>query len=288
LDEQSDGLKQLDEELNKSLSPFTTRPTDVTGPSSYQVPRVPIAQSRRSKEEIEKARGWVWDAEAATSGSSKEDSSLFPGFMPKSASDTKRSSWDQLSNKGRERLDNSSSRSPSQSNARNNDGSDDDTALPGGIGEAARSLKRRIETESVGSIFNTPAPQSTVLDFFGKPVDNLPNPAQVQAHKDYMDEYRKIIGGSTLESVANQNLLKSAAVTAGNNQSLDTLPGSSHSDGLAFTPGAGSPSLSPGTLPDANATILNQWNPLYTPPKTDSPKPAPFFSPPVEIPRRKF
>jgi hypothetical protein len=287
LDDQQDGLKQLDDELSKSLRPFTTRQSvDPALPSSYQAPRLPVAKSRRAKEELEKSRGWVWDAEAATSGDSREDSSLFPGFTSKSSMDTKRSSWDQYSNKARpDRADNSGSHSSNQSNARS---SDDDKDLPGGIGEAAKSLKRRLEAESVGSIFNPPPSRSVVLDFFGQPVDNGPTPAQVQAHKTYMDEYQKIIGGSTPESVANQNFFKSASVPTARNQGLDSLPGSSRSDGLAFTPGAASSVLAPATIPDVNATILNQWNPLYSPPKIDLPKPAPFFSPPAEIPRRKF
>jgi hypothetical protein len=39
---------------------------------------------------------------------------------------------------------------------------------------------------------------------------------------------------------------------------------------------------------DANATVLNQWNPLYVPPKPELPvvtPPAPLFD---EAPRRKF
>jgi hypothetical protein len=41
-------------------------------------------------------------------------------------------------------------------------------------------------------------------------------------------------------------------------------------------------------MPDRNATLLNQWNPLYAPPKVEPPKPPPIIEPPIEAPRRKF
>src|SRR6266404_902278 len=59
LDEKDDGLKRLDEELTKSLQPFTKR-SDSAVPSSYQLPRLPVTKSLRSKADLEKSRGWIW------------------------------------------------------------------------------------------------------------------------------------------------------------------------------------------------------------------------------------
>ncbi|MGH7967268.1 MAG: hypothetical protein ACREIC_00930, partial [Limisphaerales bacterium] len=46
--------------------------------------------------------------------------------------------------------------------------------------------------------------------------------------------------------------------------------------------------LKPATVPDINVNVLNQWNPLYTEPKLEIPKPPPLFTPPAEAPRRRF
>jgi hypothetical protein len=104
-----------------------------------------------------------------------------------------------------------------------------------------------------------------------------------------MDEYQKIIGGAVVNP-ANSDFFGAAASSAlqGNHQGLDALPTVPRNEGLAFTSGATPSAPARATLPDANANLLNQWNPLYTPPKLELPKPAPFFPPPMDFPRRKF
>jgi hypothetical protein len=290
LDAKDDGLKRRDEELAKSLQPFMN-PQSVPAAvsSTYQMPRLPASKTRRPKEEVEKSKGWIWDAEEAVSGRSEEEKSLFPGFNENSGSDKKKSSWDQYYKDAKpQRQSNPGFRSRYESEAQRKSDSDDDTEIGGGIGAAAKKLKARLETESVGSIFR-PSSQGSVADFFGQSVVSAPTAAQIQAHKNYMDEYQKIIGGAVVNP-ANSDFFGAAASSAlqGNHQGLDALPTVPRNEGLAFTSGATPSAPARATLPDANANLLNQWNPLYTPPKLELPKPAPFFPPPMDFPRRKF
>ena len=167
--------------------------------------------------------------------------------------------------------------------------------MAGGIGQAAKSLKgtlkARIEKEPVGSIFNPPPARSSVADFFGQSIPTPPSAAQIQAHKTYMDEYQKIIGVPVLNG-SGAGFLNTAVspVLPANSQGLDTLPSSPsrNNGGVVATSGFIPSAPLPTTVPDANANVLNQWNPFYSPPKPELPKPAPFFQPPMDFPRRKF
>jgi len=291
LDEKDDGLKRLDDELTKSLQPFISRqPVPSPVGAGYQMPRLPVTKSLRSKEEVEKSRGWVWDAEEAMSGRSEEEKSLFPDFNSNSGSDKSKSSWDRYSKDSKpQRLSNPGYESRNEPEAQSRSDSDDDTELSGGLSAAAKKLKARLETESVGSIFRPSSSHSSVADFFGQPVVTPPTAAQAQAHKDYMDQYQKIIGGPVLNPV-NPDFFKTAAspVLPGNSQGLATLPSFPRNEGAVMSSGLPPSAPAPATVPDANANVLNQWNPMYTPPKPELPKPAPFFPPPMDFPRRKF
>jgi hypothetical protein len=296
LDEKDDGLKRLDDELTKSLQPFINRSTEgAPAPASYQMPRLPVTKNLRSKEDLEKSRGWVWDAEESMSGHSREENSSFSGFSSTSGLDKKKSSWDLYSKEvKRQRYNESDSRSRNESDTESKSDSEDDTPISGGLGVAAKSLSRtlkgRIQPESVGSIFNPPpASRSSVADFFGLPIPTPPTPAQVEAHKAYIDEYQRIISGPVLNPISAEFLRTPTPVLNGGAQGLDTLPASSsRGDGLALTSGMIPSAAALPTVPDANANVLNQWNPMYTPLKPELPKPAPFFQPPMDFPRRKF
>src|SRR5262249_25416897 len=98
LDVKEDGLKVLDEELSKSLLPFANhKELDSVVPSGYIAPRLPLVKSRRSKEDLEKSKGWIWDAEEAVSGSMKDEGDSFSGVK----SDKRKLSWDDFAKQTR-------------------------------------------------------------------------------------------------------------------------------------------------------------------------------------------
>ena len=294
LDAKEDGSKRLDDELARTLQSFTSqRSLDSAMPSSYQMPRMPAVKSRRSKDGSDQSRGWVWNAEEVISGRSDKDASLFPGFSSGSAADKRKASWDQFSDQtSSDQSASSGSRSANKSNARRDSSSDDEEAsLPRGIREAAKTLKANLEKDSVGSIFNPTSAHTSALDIFGSSAsDNVQTPDQIQAHKAYMEEYLSIIGrGTSMDPLVNKQDKRTLGPgQIGQSGGLDSLPGSSHRDTFTSASGMTPSVLKQGSLPDVNATVLNQWNPLYTAPQPELPKPMPFFTPPLEVPRRKF
>lgn len=291
LDAKTDSSR-LDDELTRTLQPFTSRSIDGPLPSSYQAPRMPVVKSRRSKDGLDQSRGWVWNAEEVMSGRSDKDAALFPGFRSSSGSDARKGSWDQFSDQtSSDSPGGSTARSSKPSPQRDSSSDDDEASLPRGIREAAKNLKANLEKESVGSIFSTSAPHTSALDIFGSSAsDNVQTPDQIQAHKAYMEEYLSIIGhGLAADPFLNRSDKRTVAPgLPGQSGGLDALPGSSHRDALTSGSGNASSVLKPASLPDVNATVLNRWNPSYTGPQPDASKPMPFFPAPLEIPRRKF
>jgi hypothetical protein len=152
-----------------------------------------------------------------------------------------------------------------------------------------------VQGESVGSIFHSGGGVSGGVDFFGQALDAHPTAHQVEAQKAYMDEFQKIIGGpvsdSSMNSAVSGGFFAPSTMPAQTFQpggGLDALGGSPSRGSIVTAPNLAASVLKPATVPDVNTTVLNQWNPMYTPLKTELPKPAPFFTPPMEVPRRRF
>jgi hypothetical protein len=135
-----------------------------------------------------------------------------------------------------------------------------------------------------GSSTKVTASPNSFSELFGLNQNRL-TPEEILAHKNLMDQYRKVLAGSMPEVTP----LNSAAITG--NSLVPTLPsglpGSTLST-LPTTPGMVGFIYNPSIIPDRNATVLNQWNPLYAPSKIEPPKPAPVIEVPIEAPRRKF
>ncbi len=109
------------------------------------------------------------------------------------------------------------------------------------------------------------------------------------SHRDRMKDYRAwldaAIGGSPVaaDSLPGQGgRTPAGGYTPANPFSEPTRP---------FDSGPGA-TLNANTLnprlPEVGARTLNQWNPLYEPPKIETPKPPPPSVPRMEAPRRKF
>jgi hypothetical protein len=126
------------------------------------------------------------------------------------------------------------------------------------------------------------APRNSLSDFFSVQPNTL-TPEQIEAHRNLMDQYRKILSGSPPAlSVTPLN-----SGTAVGNPQIPSLPGTMPRS-TPSTPGMVGSIYNPSIIPDHNATVLNQWNPMYAPPKIEPPKPAPLIEQPIEAPRRKF
>jgi hypothetical protein len=169
------------------------------------------------------------------------------------------------------------------------------------VRESEQRLKRALGDNQNETPSLTPSPvRSTFSDFFALGGSQKgPTPQDISAHKAYMDQYRQLLKSSVPGTTVNPvdaaftpNPLAPQAVTFG---ALDPLNGSLPLNASSYkaptpaaTPAAVNALLTPGAPPDLNAKVLNNWNPLYAPPKPEQPKPVSFSVPMMEVPRRRF
>jgi hypothetical protein len=165
-----------------------------------------------------------------------------------------------------------------------------DDKLPSELRGPANTLQKMLSASPLEKT-RDPWPPSTLSDLFSSPTPNSTlSPADLKAHQAYMDEYRKIFDAPAPQPSS------TTPITAVNpaNPALSTLPDYGGLNSLNPSRASSSPALA-GTLPnpasaldDQSATVLNRWNPLYTPPKPEPAPTLPLFSAPFEVPRRRF
>ncbi|HVV70542.1 MAG TPA: hypothetical protein VHI52_03425 [Verrucomicrobiae bacterium] len=289
-----DGLRQLQEELNRTTLSFTRRALERSVPMSSGPLQIPIAPARKKKNDLSSFDGWLSNPDSSLgSGLSSEDNLGFLDSDSKSkdGKDPRKPTWDQIYQKLKQDDANGSSLGSSvKATARQPDDIDDDRDLPSGIKENANKLKSSLAGSDFGaSIFKPANLRGSFSDFFGIGA-TAPTPEQAKARKAFMDQYVTSVFGDQTPAAKIQALETagpSPAAKGPGTSVFDTLPSTSRSDG--FSPANSLTStLKPATVPDVNVNVLNQWNPLYTEPKLELPKPPPLFSPPVEVPRRRF
>lgn len=281
-------LRRLEDELNRSDSTFSSRRAlDGVLPLSSGPLQMPTVSSGRKKDDLTHTDGWLSKPEDVF-GTASDDALGFPGMQ--SAGKGKKASWDQIYRS----LKDDGSGAPGlgtsvKSSARQPSDTQDDQETLGPFQESAAKLKSDLAaTEFGASIFKPATARSSFSDFFGVGATGL-TPEQEKAHKDYMDSYvTTLFGNSAGVSInAMDAMSPGAKAQTPATSPLGGLPEVARSD--SFKSGSGfNSTLSTSPLPDMNANALNQWNPLYTEPKLELPKSQPFFTPPVEMPRRRF
>jgi len=173
---------------------------------------------------------------------------------------------------------------------------DDDSSLPPGLREKTQQLKEAVN-EDPGSVFNPARARTSFDNFFGLSGTPSPNPEQSPTVKppgeSFLDQYKK---GLDPSAALGLNPALSALVPNGGSlrtavsPDLGKLPAPLHKEQSLVIPTIAGSVPDPTTLSDVNATVLNQWNPLYTPQKLQLPKAT--VTPPtpidLEFPRRRF
>lgn len=293
LGSRNDSLRRLDEELSKSSLPFSSRRSlESESLSSGPLP-VATVQPRRKKTDLSHTDGWFSNPDENLPGGATKNSLEFPGFDSDKA-DPKRGSWEQIYQRlkkedstgtGLGTAVKSHARQPSDSEE------DNDSDLPAAIKDNAAFLKKQLKESDFGtSIFAPTTARGSLSDFFGVGAKEM-TPEQAKAHKASMDTFVTSVFGDSSPAAAvysDMRLGSSSDPRKNPNSSpLDSLPTVSRGD--SSRPGSLlNASLSPSTMPDLNSKVLNQWNPMYTEPKLELPKPQPLFTPPIEAPRRRF
>jgi hypothetical protein len=283
-----DRLKDLEDELSKALESISPKGMLDAKPQYHPSP-IPTISNRRLKEEREKRKNWMFQETDDLLRDNSTPNSTTDWLNPSDTKDGKKKTdldlfYERL-NQQRSLLNQKGHLNPndltplSGPSLTEQSSSDKGDKLPDFIKGAAGRVR-----DLLGSNPSTvTAPHNTLSDFL-HPSQNTLTPEQVQAHKTLMDEYRRILASSTPAFA-----VTSPRPTAGNSSpQIPSLPSSSPI-AIPSTPGMVGSIYNPSMImPDRNATLLNQWNPLYAPPKVEPPKPPPIIEPPIEAPRRKF
>lgn len=277
-----DRLQDLEDQLSKALESFSPKGMLEAKPEPQMPPPQVIVPNSRVKSEQEKRKNWMflepddllqgksgpeWLNPSATSGEKKKnDLDLFYERLNRERS--------LLNQKGHLNPDDLS---PLSGSARLEDSPfSKDEKLPDGLKGPANKLR-----DLLGPGQSVPSPPHSFLSDFLSPSQNTLTPEQVQAHKDLMEEYRKVIVGWTPATTPLNSPAGAGAPV------MSSLPGGLPAS-QPVTPGMVGSIFNPSLVSDRNATVLNQWNPLYAPPKTELPKAPVVVDPPLEAPRRKF
>jgi hypothetical protein len=180
--------------------------------------------------------------------------------------------------------------SKNQYNTRKDFDSDEDSSLPEGIRDKAQKLKSVVKDDST-SIFNPSRARSSFDNFFGLR-EEAPDPEPVSqklglGSESFIDQFKKTLDKQSAASglaPGPSKLVPNAALVPG----LEPFAASTHHELTQSTPGTAISLGDPTMLGDLNSTVLNQWNPLYKPPKLELPKPAPPSASFMQVPRRQF
>ena len=295
-----DGLQQLEDELRRALRSLAPKSDPGANLAPAYQPPVVIVPDKRTRDEQERRKNWMLpESDKDQSASADQDWMNSPGNST-DAKTKKRTALDDFyerlgegsSHRLLPRASDSGGLTPTRSGQTGGSDSRDDSRLPTGIRDSARQLQDLLSGSRRGDDNSTPAGSWGLSSLFGRN-DRDMSPDDLKAHKAYMDQYRRVLNGDGPAPSAGFNPL--ATLGQGSPASLPAAPGAfdpfngaSRPRSLDSTPGMLPTIRNPGTLPDPNAAPLNQWNPLYAPPKVEPPKPAPLAVPPAEAPRRRF
>jgi hypothetical protein len=298
-----DGLKQLEEEFTKAWQSFSPKGSldGIMAPQYEYTPPPPqvVIPNRRAKEDIDRRKNWMFENPDDPGSFSLDPLKPSNPFRSEKA----RSAFEELYEKlGGQRavgvIKPSKEDSLSSSERRSgglHDSVFDDAKLPSGIRESAKSLRQKLLGIETGDKLFSPGPsRSSFADLFA-PEDNTLSKRDIQAHKEYIERFKQVLGTAPVTTGGSENTLNSLGGSlAGPGTTLQPYGGfntfrtSTPRDAIAASPGTVNSILNQGTPADMNANILNQWNPLYTPPAPEKPKPTQFSSPWMEVPRRRF
>lgn len=298
-----DGFRQLDDQL-RSLKGLSTRNSIEGGFSlPYVQPTVSALPSKTIKEFIERKKNWSLTPEELGTAASSSDSDALSGFG-EDKRDGKSSSlqqfYDNLNRTAAKRKsgdgfsDNSSGK---HSDSRQGIASEDDSNLPAGIKDSAQKLKELVSDDNA-SIFSPTRGRTSFDNFFGLDGNHSTReavgaPGPKTSMESFMDQFKKAMDGPSATSPLDP-ALQALMPETGTRQPasyppLGPLPSLPHHEVTRTTPGNVNSVLNrTAVVPDINAAVLNQWNPMYAPPKLELPK----YSPPtplnVDFPRRRF
>jgi hypothetical protein len=311
-----DRSRQLEDLLTQPLQGMSTKGGSLD-PVMMPAPRMPVAgpaiQSPRAKALLDQRKNWyLMSPEDLAGGPNAKDALDSSAFGSDGRDKDKETTLEgYFSRLDQPKQKNSRSTWPGdedQTSARrgknpgDRDASRDDTELPASLRESERNLKSLSEDESSSSM------RSSLSDLFAPNSESIADKAKELAHKNFMEDYKKLILGgwaspmnqlnplSPIKPVGSMNPLASPidslAVPWSVQGGMDTtLPTVAKPTGGNEISSVLSPKLSGPKLPDLNSQTFNQWNPLQQEPRVEPPTTravTPIMSSLPDFPRRKF
>lgn len=290
-----DVLQRLEEQLNQAFKRFSKK-NDSAGPGNEiplrrQSPVVTSQSNGKAQDTLDRKKNWGFmNLEEMMGLPPREEAmdGMNPGRDKKSKGSLIERYYENLGKKS-SGLD-SSLKSTDRSFG-NSDQTKEDDSLPPRLRETQNNLRKLLNSDGSGRFFESTPERGSMSDIFGLGNGGMSVANQEIAHRAYMDQYRDVLGISAPGTDAGKLLdpLSSAGaktpLSAGSPLGV-TGPTAGSGGGLGQL-GAINPVLTPRGPEDVNTRPLNQWNPMYTPPRIES-KPTPVQRPTWEAPRRKF
>ena len=303
LGSRTDRLKQLEEELSRPLRTFSSD-SSLEGISVpfVQPSTTPVIQSKKLRDLLERRKNWVFlSPEDVLAGPTAEDIFGLPNY----GADGQEIKNTTALEKYFKSMDRRQGRDADPGTMSDDDlfgqrkkthsdsglASFSDSDMPDSVRDSEQALKQLLVPETDINTFAPFATHGSLLDIFGLG-DKTLSPRQISAHKAYMQEYRKVLDGTpALPGVNALDPMQAMSEPVGEPVKpfggLDNLLGTTRHKNPDNQSGLSDPTLIPGALPDINSQVLNQWNPLYTPPSPEPPKVTPP-TPAFYAPRRPF
>jgi hypothetical protein len=300
-----EGRKQLEDQL-KSLKGISGDSLEERFNMPYMAPSKSGLPNKTLKELIEKQNSWNITPEdlGMSMNPASTDKDTFSTYGDEKKDGKKNSSlqqfYDALNRQSatrqqqQDRLNNNKDSNSRPPEFRDETVPDDDSKLPDGVRDKVQKLKEMVHDDNNG-IFNPTRSKSTFDNFFGlnetgPTKDTLETKSSMES---FISQFKKALDGPSPGSGLDPSL--KALVGDPSGLKGNTMPSFGampkvQPSGREFTESAGSlnPMLNRSVMPDLNGAVLNQWNPMYTPQKTEAPK----FTPPtpanMEFPRRRF
>ncbi len=302
LTSKKDSLKQLEEDLYKSVQTFAPKSSleGVEAPPA-RAPAGPVIPNKRVKELLERRKNWAFvNPKDLMSGPTAEEILKVPEYgadgQEKKSVSLVEQYYEQLGAKRAGGMGPSQPKdkddgrfgAPNKSKQRDDPAARDDANLPTGLMESEQALKKFFESNpGDGGLAPTPA-RNPFSDIFGLG-DPAPSREKALEHKKLMEEFHHILDFSQQPASSANSPGGSSDATRWSANPVSGLEGSwgsSRRDGFGTQLGAINPILTPSGPPDVNAQALGQSSLTPAVPK-DLPKVAPP-TPTFTAPRRAF
>jgi hypothetical protein len=294
------GLLRLEEELSKSFGSFKPQSSSLEGVSAPLPPpprKNSAVQNKRLQDEMDRRKNWMFMNPDELMGAPKsEEFFTLPEYGPDGQEKKPLSAIDRFyqnlehknTRKEREQLlraaDPMNSHRPF-STAEDALDTSEDPSLPPGLRETEQALRKKLLGDNSDSRA-TSSTRSSLWDLFGTSEKTV-SPEALLAHKEYMKQYQQWLDtppANPFNPVAGAG---SSLSPSGSTSGLDAFGSLNRPDTFGQPSSSGNPALFVASPQDVNAKVINQWNPLYSAPKTPAPQtPAP--TPIFDVPRRKF